>query len=250
MYRVSTNYVDRPSCYIQLVEALLLDSEHEVLFLVLNYDSLLESALTHYFEGHQFKVLNDYLPKERDFKVVKIHGSVNWFRRMNQLTHTEGTWIDVVRSITVEALSEVPETAIFIEDEVTNVSSVGPNNMRVYPVLTAPLAGKSLDQAVCPDSHLNFARDFLADCYKFLIVGTSGLDDDLMELLREKVRPSGGVYLHVVDSGAAAHKTRRNFQTKVRGFSETFPMGADNGLFQVGFKDYVSGPGIRDFAGY
>lgn len=249
MYRVSTDYVDRPGCYIQLVEALLINSDHEVLFLVLNYDTLLESALTYYFDDHHFSELSDYTSDKKDFKVVKIHGSVNWFRPMNHLTDTTGTWVDVVRSISVEALSEVPETDIFIQDEVANVSSVPPNDRRVYPVLTAPLAGKRLDQAVCPDGHLNFARDFLADCQKFLIVGTSGLDDDLMELLQANLHPGRGVHIHIVDSGGGAQTTLSNFQSKNL-FRQRLDVMDDGGLFKRGFREYVAGPEIRAFAEY
>lgn len=44
LHRCSTGYTDVPSCYVQLALRLLSHSPHEVLFIVLNYDTLLETA--------------------------------------------------------------------------------------------------------------------------------------------------------------------------------------------------------------
>ena len=96
---------------------------------------------------------------------------------------------------------------------------------------------------------MNFAKRFLTDCNKFLIVGTSGLDGDLMELLRESLHRGRAESLHIVDYRGGAETTLKNFLNEGL-FSQRFPHGDSDVLFKRGFKDYVAGPGIRDFAEY
>ena len=48
IYNCSINYTPHPSSYSKLIHALLSDNPHKLLFIVLNYDELLERALTIY----------------------------------------------------------------------------------------------------------------------------------------------------------------------------------------------------------
>ena len=80
IYRTSNQYVDIPSCYIQLVHSLLADHEHQVLFLSLNYDDLLEKALFRFDQTLMFSDLDDYTAGNRQAIVMKLHGSINWFK--------------------------------------------------------------------------------------------------------------------------------------------------------------------------
>ena len=102
---------------------------------------------------------------------------------------------------------------------------------------------------MCPNEHLECAREFLADCQKFLIVGTSGLDDDLMEFLDSAVDPdlNPKIHLVVVGSGQSTGRTLYNFQVGVHAFR---PVSGtpDQLLFTDGFREYVAGEGIRTFA--
>ena len=52
-----------------------------------------------------------------------------------------------------------------------------------FPLITAPMASKSISEFVCPAEHTAAASDFLGTCEKFLIVGSSGWDTDLFEFL-------------------------------------------------------------------
>jgi hypothetical protein len=58
----------------------------------------------------------------------------------------------------------------------------------LYPVMTLPLATKTPGDAVCPQSHLETLQAFLADCEKYLVIGTSGRDADLLHILSESPR--------------------------------------------------------------
>ena len=79
----SYNYTSYPSCYVQLVQALLAEEPSDVLFLVLNYDDMLEQALYQFTSGGiKFESLDGYVKTSHQAKVVKLHRSINWFKRI------------------------------------------------------------------------------------------------------------------------------------------------------------------------
>ena len=56
---------------------------------------------------------------------------------------------------------------------------------------------------MCPKSHLIAAQQFMSRCSKFLIIGTSGLDEDLRAILDNAVPPDSSPFVHVVNRGEA-----------------------------------------------
>lgn len=74
IFACSTKYVRNPGCFIPLVEALISEWPHDVLFIVLNYDDLLERAITWLYRSQRFTHLDDYIAEGRRAKVVKLHG--------------------------------------------------------------------------------------------------------------------------------------------------------------------------------
>ena len=53
---------------------------NHVLFLVLNDDKLLEQALALFDANRDFSNIESYVREGRQAKVVKLLGSVNWFK--------------------------------------------------------------------------------------------------------------------------------------------------------------------------
>lgn len=53
----------------------------------------------------------------------------------------------------------------------------------LYPALVVPVEGKY--HYLCPDDHVDAAREIISRSENFLIIGSSGLDDDLIDLLRQ-----------------------------------------------------------------
>lgn len=82
LWFASYQYTPTPGTYLQLVYALLADSPHHVLFLVLNYDTLLEQALAQFDGTFIYDSITAYVREDRQSKVVKLHGSINWFKLM------------------------------------------------------------------------------------------------------------------------------------------------------------------------
>lgn len=241
LWACSEQYVRMPGCYVQLVIKLLAETPHDVLFLVLNYDTLLEKALTSYEPTWQFKELSDYVDPQRTAKVIKLHGSVNWFVR---LAGPE-VWETYVEE--EDVLRKPDPDAILVREDVSSVKQIRVDRRRLYPVLTAPLAGKAVSDMVCPDSHQAVAKEFLQDCDKFLIIGTSGQDEDLLNFLSTSVH-SQVPLIHFVGVGEVA-MTEHNFENAIRPFSIRHG-SVPRVLYDKGFQSYASSEDLKLFAEY
>ena len=74
LYLTGNQYAHAPSSHDQLVIELLAEVPNDVLFIVLNYDNLLERAISRYNSYWSFSTLPDYVAEDRSGKVVKLHG--------------------------------------------------------------------------------------------------------------------------------------------------------------------------------
>ena len=247
LHHASTRYVYAPSCYVQLALTLLTGKHpHEVLFLVLNYDTLMDKALSYVDGSLIFNAISDYVIRGRQANVVKLHGSVNWFRKLRS-ARTTG-WNEMVDEAELDVLSKPAESEVLVLHTVERVieAEAPQDRLALYPLLTAPLAGKGPTAYVCPESHIEFSRRFLSGCRKFLVIGSSGLDEDLLSLLDSSIdRP---VYVQIVDYNGA-EQTLDNFRINVRGFQAVRQM-SENPTYDRGFRDYLYAGELRKFARY
>ena len=242
LWRASYEYTKTPGTYMQLLRALLAGVPHHVLFLVLNYDTLLEQALD-LFELRVktiFENIDSYVEEDRQFKVVKLHGSIDWFKLIGSAAQT---WEDLVES--QDVLQRTADDAIYIENTQGPLQQVMINRNLAYPILTAPLAGKGIADMVCPTAHIQVAKDFLKLCRKYLIIGTSGWDEDLLALLDEAVHPSLHPTVQLVglrDADEGLQRFERGV-TAFRGRRETPP----GFLFQGGLRQYSDSGELAKF---
>ena len=245
LYRASTQYTSMPSCYVRLVAELLAEHPHDVLFLILNYDNLLETALSQFNPKFQFNNIEDYVPVNQKFMVVKLHGSINWFRHLPGGTSVD--WDSAVALFNI--FEQIPEGQTIVKDHVQTVMNEVHEGQRLYPILTAPLAGKDPTHKLCPERHLTDAQIFLGNCYKYLIIGTSGLDKDLLELLDSAVPPKSRSLVQFVDIGEGADSTRNRFEEGVRAFRSNRAAPSDI-TYNDGFREYLSSKQFRVFVEY
>jgi hypothetical protein len=161
LHRSSYEYRLDKGVYKRLVHALLGEGEHRVLFLLLNYDTLLEQALTEFDSRLSFKSLDDYVAHDRHALVYKLHGSVDW---AVPISGADGRWVDRISKYPLEQLTANP-VEILSDRSVFNGASNKSNFW--YPMLTLPLANKSQDDFVCPQSHVLSLRTELESCKKF-----------------------------------------------------------------------------------
>ncbi len=158
----------------------------QTLFLNLNYDTYVEQAIRQFTSNAiRFEAFEDYVVPGRSMNLVKLHGSIDWF---HPLPGPHGSWRDAVAAWSISNRSSPDLWEV--HGKVSRSDRLrGVENRWMYPVLMAPLTEKTLKDASLPQSHLSWTHEFLETCEKFLIIGTNGFDDDLMELLDESVPP-------------------------------------------------------------
>lgn len=226
-------YLQTSSAHAVFVKKLLADHPHQVAFVVLNYDTYVEAALTALDETMTFHNMDDYAALNRQAIVVKPHGSIDW---LVEFAAPQLSW---ERSIATH--EESPRSPVYIRPPASDPRSGvdqmpdlrGPNQGHLYPLITAPLAGKGENDVVCPDEHIIAFKQWVADCSKFLIVGTSGLDSDVLQLLDAAV--SRALLVEFVGNGIAAGESRTRFNEGVRAIRSCFK----DSVRKEGFMKYV-----------
>ena len=235
---VTTNYTggENPGNHVRLCLNLL--KEHQTAFLDLNYDDYLEKALPVCGDGLEIRNLSDYVELERVAIVGKVHGSIHWGTPVGPAdapsAHLEAYYA-------FDPLGPCPEL-IFAPSRDSTFGWRDRNGRLLYPVLTAPLAGKDHTALVCPKGHLDALKTFLEGCTHYVVIGTSGLDDDLLGFLRQYVHSVELV--HYVNKGETATEScKTNFEKAAPAFRNARRSIA----FDGGFRLYLGSQHFRDF---
>jgi hypothetical protein len=180
-WTISRDYLGGSSKFDTLVRCALDSPFDEILFLNLNYDLFLESALERY-GSHEFDSLSSYVPNGKRWLLVKPHGSVNWARILeNCPTDSAGTPLP---SRLQESPIFSPELRIVMWNRHSHVFYIpggGPPGY-LYPQIVVPADRPK--EFVCPQDHTDRAKAYIDNCQDFLIIGFSARDDDVLDLLQ------------------------------------------------------------------
>jgi hypothetical protein len=243
---VERNYTQSLGTHTQLVHGVLANNPHEVLFVSLNYDTYVEAALAARSSALVITSMDDYISPARPARVVKVHGSVNWGIPIGQMFGGAPNPLDWAGMVDDLSLAELATRQPIFVDEPrrdqcwTWLSRDGGRTDYLYPKLTAPLARKTADDIVCPRAHTEALKEFVRGCQKFLFIGFSALDDDVLNVLADCVHEARKFHI-VSDSIEHADETKRRLGEAVR----VFDLSSAE-LFADGFRNYVNTP---DFAG-
>jgi hypothetical protein len=164
--------------YDRLIERLL--RLPYVFFVTLNYDLLLDKRLNSH---HVLSSLDDYITQDKNWSLVKLHGSVNWFHKTStsfvpQMPPAELRW-------DAEHFNCVAPNATL---EYVRDAHPGRNTDR-YPALALPEGPD--DRLVLPSDHLRLLHAGLREReIDLLVIGYSGLDRQVLGLVgtTQKVR--------------------------------------------------------------
>jgi hypothetical protein len=198
-------FTGHPDNYDRLVSAAL--RADEVIFITLNYDDLLDRRL---FIYDPLRSMESYISDVRNWSLIKLHGSVDWGRRVDGVDVLEndpflantfaslGELIDLSKGIVLRQHADLRGKRL---DE-SGVSAY-------YPALSAPLGEK--DELVCPPNHLAHLTERLGDWDSpdVLVVGYSGLDEEVLNMLREPARPIRSLVVVNGTEGAGAAAARQ-----------------------------------------
>ena len=177
-WRISAGYTSDPINYSDLVIRTARNGI-ETAFITVNYDTLLEKALTNVTEV-EFDEEEKYVRLQKNFMLAKLHGSVGWGY----------SWISISkRGDKRRLLSQLPEFDISCLHVGLHVDPNGDLTYRdsfCYPALALPVPGKG--DFICPKLHLAALRGFLGDCRYYLFIGFSANDTDVLKLLNDCVK--------------------------------------------------------------
>ncbi len=173
LHAVSEQHYSEAFRYDRLIERLLrLDF---VCFITLNYDLLLDRRLN---ALHRLETFDDYISSDKNWWLIKPHGSVNWYHRAGQSFDPAAPpkglhWSED------EYECELPTASL------RRIRGVDPGSETVrYPALAMPEGPD--DRLVLPGKHAAYTRERLRGAHQvdLLVIGYSGLDTKVLDLMK------------------------------------------------------------------
>lgn len=226
LYECRNRFAHSPDAYDRLVTGLS-DVPH-VTFVTLNYDTLLDDRLDALRPRREMSWYVDAMPQ---WSLIKLHGSVDWGYRYH--SHP----------------GESPSSpAVDLADRLSSQIDLrhgpyGPLDLReirsgrgmvYYPALSVPVGAS--DELVCPPEHVRRLEQRLerAQPVHLLVIGYSGLDQEVIQILRRNDIRVGS--LTVVDAGDAADRAINRIADGLRVTSRDLQF---IDLYRDGFYDFT-----------
>lgn len=234
--RISDGYCRMPVNYTTLITETLRKKVDAVAYVTLNYDLFLEKALKA-LTGFAFNGINQYIPENRKWMLIKLHGSANWGRKLKKILNP-GEQIDALLDcIDRSDLENDLESEIEVNPFEWNQGGTSIN--KYYPALTVPVDNKY--EFNCPQEHIEKLKSLLKICKKFLIIGVSGKDKDLLELLSQNV---GEVNKVTIVGGETVDGDKTRFKEGVPQFNKPAVGWVS---YNKGFSEFIKADGIESF---
>ena len=223
---VSAHYVQGATKFDTLVGSLEGSSYEKVMYLTLNYDLFLETALRRLYRI-ALSVPRHYLGEGFKWSLVKLHGSVNWGKKLLNPVSSRNS---------AEILDELTEE-LHLDPAIHVLDGWQEDARRVqnsFYAITVPLKDK--DEFVCPEEHSGHAEEFLRGCTDFLVIGFSALDGHVLKLL--KVVPRVQKLIVVNENKPSAMETLGRL-VKVNKNFDLFPAGREKVAAGFGFARFI-----------
>ncbi len=176
------NLISRVTNYGTLVDAIQSEPKlpKPVCFVTFNYDTLLELAFSD--AGIRFNHVNDYTQRG-DFKVFKVHGSIDWGRQVENIEPFQGVFQDLIAR--EKMIDEAPRMKL-TQSFVKSGNNVDSSNRPLFPAIAIPVESKS--EFECPQDHVDCLVQLLPDTSKILVIGWRAMEMNFLELLGKFTR--------------------------------------------------------------
>jgi hypothetical protein len=172
LYAVSDAHHTSAFRYDRLIERLL--RLPYAMFMTLNYDVLLDRRL---HAHHSLSGFGDYIRRDKNWSLIKLHGSVNWHHPIAGSYPPSRPPSDLAWD-TATFGCEAPDASL------SAIRNLGSGHTSRYPALALPEGPE--DRLVLPPSHREFVKGMLRANQEIdlLVIGYSGLDTEVLRLLR------------------------------------------------------------------
>ncbi len=232
---ICKHFCRHPMNYASLVSEGDRSDISSIAYITLNYDLFLEAALEQEY-GYPFNKIDQYIPDGQKWIYLKLHGSINWGRKIKApaIRNTGEPIIALLDDVTKLDFDKDIEQEIEIDDSYNKRPQ---SAKKMYPAMTIPVDNKY--EFTCPLPHVEKLESFLKDCRNFLIIGVSGKDKDLIDLLKRNIPESSLVYLV---GGKQVAESEQRFKENIPQFQKVKWDKYDDG-----FSNFIIGGGINQF---
>ena len=176
------------------------------IFVTFNYDRLIESALA--LREPAIKSLDGYINKEQT-NVFKLHGSVDWWRRVGEVSENI---IYADQSVAAESIArniDRYDVERPIEFRGSNFEAQKGNDLFI-PAIAIPIKNKYSFE--CPEAHVTRLEEHLPLVTSILTIGWRGGEEHFLQMLR-KTGVRRHLYVHCVTGRGEAGETVKQIQT-------------------------------------
>jgi hypothetical protein len=155
-------------------------ANEEVCITTFNYDNLIELALQDL--GINLADVASYVQCST-YKLIKLHGSVNWARRISTKIDLPLRRPDEVRREIISRAAELTVTDEYVI--IPNFEIVVDQYSALFPAIAIPVETKTAFE--CPREHLRVLTELIPKVDRILIVGWRATDNPFLSLLRSKL---------------------------------------------------------------
>ena len=194
--------------------------DEQVCVVTFNYDRLIEAALP--AVGVDITDMNAYISHPH-YKLIKLHGSVNWARRVsNPMTNLGRSAMPIAQELIMLA----PHLTITDEYRMVSQYPIATDGVNaLFPAIAVPVQNKP--DFECPAEHLKALRDFIPKVDTLLLIGWSATQIAFLEMLKQGLRHQarGLIVAESTEEAARvaysidAHGLKLNFYYTTGGFS-------------------------------
>lgn len=178
----------------------------KICLVTFNYDRMIEKALLSL--GIKIANLDQYV-ESNTYKLIKLHGSVDWGRRVKDLPDVPLDNLPVAQ-IPSELIRNAHRLQISKEYKMVSTCPMGrAGDHAVFPALAIPVEKKK--DFECPDNHLIALKESIPETTKIIVIGWRATEKPFLELLRDGLKP--GIPIMIVNgSEQSTRQTLENMQ--------------------------------------
>jgi len=230
-----TNY----KTLLDQIESWRIESKEKVCLVTFNYDTMLEDALP--VVGIKIGDLPDYIASN-DYKIIKLHGSVNWAHKVHMSASDVKDIIDLTCLDVANDLIErrawlriLPDFHI-IKGPLGEPERRHPSESPSFPALAIPVEKKQ--EYECPQDHLQALRDCIPEVTKILLIGWRATEINFLQLLSENLHRRVHMMAAAGNETSARESVERLVQSGIQGALH---------VAKSGFSDFVTRREVDDF---